>query len=40
MSDNFPDQIVYQFLDGDISYDDAIGKLQKSNSMKQLYIGT
>ena len=39
MSDNFPDQIVYQYKDGELSYEEAIGKLQKPNSMKQLYIG-
>ena len=39
MSDNFPDQIVYDFLAGRLSYEKAIEKLQKPNSMKQLYIG-
>ena len=39
MSDNFPNQIVYQYMDGEISYEEAISKLQKPNSMKQLYIG-
>lgn len=39
MSDNFPDQVVYDYTDGLITYDEAIERLQKSNSMKQLYIG-
>ncbi|MBR1710361.1 MAG: DUF3990 domain-containing protein [Clostridia bacterium] len=39
MSDNFPDQIMYDYKDGTISYDEAIDKLQKPNSMKQLFIG-
>ena len=40
MSDNLPDQIVYDYSEGLITYDEAIEKLQKPNSMKQLYIGT
>ena len=40
MSDNFPDQIMYDFQSGNLSYEDAILKLQKPNSMKQLYIGS
>ena len=40
MSDNLPDQIVYDYTEGLITYDEAIVKLQKPNSMKQLYIST
>ena len=40
MSDNFPDQIMYDFSNGRLTYEDAIEKLQKPNSMKQLYIGS
>mgnify|MGYP002624129494 CR=1 FL=1 len=40
MSDNLPDQIVYDYSEGLVTYDEAIEKLQKPNSMKQLYIGT
>lgn len=39
MSDNLPDKIVYDYQEGLITYDEAIEKLQKPNSMKQLYIG-
>ena len=38
MSDNLPDQVVYDYTEGLITYDEAIEKLQKPNSMKQLYI--
>ena len=40
MSDNLPDQIVYDYTEGLITYDEAMVKLQKPNSMKQLYIST
>lgn len=39
MSDNFPDQIVYDYLNGRLTYEEAIEKMQKPNSMKQLYVG-
>ena len=39
MSDSFPDQVMYDFVNGKITYEEAILKMQKPNSMKQLYIG-
>lgn len=40
MSDSVPDQVVRDFSSGDLTHDQAIKKLMKSNSMKQLYIGS
>lgn len=39
MSDNRPDEVVLSYKDGSISYEEAIEKLQKPNSMKQLFVG-
>lgn len=39
MSDSLPVNILLDYKNKIISYEDAISKLQKSNSMKQLYIG-
>lgn len=39
MSDNRPDQIVLSYKEKSILYDEAIEKLQKPNSMKQLFVG-
>ncbi|MBR1477395.1 MAG: DUF3990 domain-containing protein [Lachnospiraceae bacterium] len=38
MSDNLPDQVIYDYTEGLLTYEEAIEKLQKPNSMKQLYI--
>ncbi|MBQ6787453.1 MAG: DUF3990 domain-containing protein [Lachnospiraceae bacterium] len=38
MSDSFPDQVILDYKDNKISYEEAVQKLQKPNSMKQLYI--
>lgn len=39
MSDSLPVQIVLDYKNGEISYEDAIAQLQKPNSLKQLYLG-
>lgn len=39
MSDSFPIQILLDYKNGTITYEDAIMQMQKPNSMKQLYIG-
>lgn len=39
MSDSIPPEIILSYKNGEISYEEAIKKLQKPNSMKQLYIG-
>jgi hypothetical protein len=39
MSDNFPDKIIIDYKNADITYEEAIRRLLKPNSMKQLYIG-
>ena len=40
MSDNRPDVVVLSYKDKSISYEEAIIRLQKPNSMKQLFIGS
>lgn len=40
MSDSFPDQVINQYKNGDITYEEALDLLKKPNSMKQLYIGS
>ena len=40
MSDSIPDKVMLDFVNGELTYDQTIGKLMKSNSMKQLYIGS
>lgn len=39
MSDNHPNKIVYDYNQGVLSYEESIKLLQKSNSMKQLFLG-
>lgn len=39
MSDNIPAKIVADVRSSTISFEDAIAKMQKPSSMKQLYIG-
>ena len=39
MSDSVPPEIIMAYLNKEISYQQAIESLQKSQSMKQLYIG-
>lgn len=38
MSDSIPDQVILDYKNGIISYEEAIKKFQKSNSMKQLFL--
>lgn len=38
MSDNFPNQVILDYKNHLLLYDEALAKLQKPNSMKQLYI--
>lgn len=40
MSDSIPDQVMIDFLNNELTYERAIEKLMKPNSMKQLYIGS
>lgn len=40
MSDSFPDKIIIDYENGDITYEHALELLQKPNSMWQLYLGT
>lgn len=40
MSDSLPDEVIYDFSNGNLTYTEAIEKLRKPNSMKQLYIGS
>ena len=40
MSDSIPDQVMIDFSNNELTYEQAIEKLMKSNSMKQLYIGS
>ena len=39
MSDNNPNQVIHDYKQGSISYEEAIKLLQKPNSMKQLFVG-
>lgn len=39
MSDSIPPEVLLSYQNNEITYDDAILKLQKPHSMKQLYIG-
>lgn len=39
MSDSIPPEVILAYQNGEITYEEAIHKLQKSQSMKQLYIG-
>lgn len=38
MSDSIPDQVIWNYKNGIISYDEAIEKFKKCNSMKQLFL--
>lgn len=40
MSDSVPPEVLLSYLNKQITYDEAIEKLQKPQSMKQLFIGT
>ena len=40
MSDNFPDRIINDLKNGFITEDEALRRIQKPNSMKQLYLGS
>ena len=40
MSDSIPDQVMIDYSNGELTYDLAIEKLIKPNSMKQLYVGS
>lgn len=39
MSDSIPPEVILAYQNGEITYEEAIHKLQKPQSMKQLYIG-
>lgn len=39
MSDSFPVQLILDYKNGKITYQEALLQMQKPNSMKQLYIG-
>lgn len=39
MSDSIPPEVLFAYLNNEITYDEAIIRLQKPHSMKQLYIG-
>lgn len=39
MSDSFPDKVIIDYKNKEITYEEAINLLQKPNSMKQLFIG-
>ena len=38
MSDNKPEQAVWLYQRGEISFDEAVAQISKPNSMKQLYV--
>ena len=38
MSDSIPEQVIWDYKNGIISYEEAIEKFKKSNSMKQLFL--
>ncbi len=40
MSDSIPDQVIWDYKNGLISYEGAIEKFKKSNSMKQLFLSS
>lgn len=39
MSDSVPPEVLLSYQNNEITYEEAIGRLQKPQSMKQLYIG-
>lgn len=39
MSDSIPPEVILLYKNGEITYEEAILKMQKPQSMKQLYIG-